>query len=331
MDILMRACFCLSFVLYSLAQPDLELLKNVTRTEDFLQFMRKNGRQVTLTEIFNSDEAREHVGGELSMSNLAQYDYCSPRYQCVVIPRHTDPNVRYFPPCTRVLRCGGCAPAEVLTCAPKQTSVKQVVVFRSIVPYPGSPNTDYDVLESIPIVQHDSCEPTCTVKPYNCNPLQTFIARECRCMCTNRGDVRCAPNQVWDEDNCRCKCAQTIDNCPGFSRFSDSTCRCELRQGVSGMTDEEIRNLLLLAAQVTTTTTPAPTTAAPTLPPLVLNIPNNPCRPLVPCPAGTTPKISAINGRCQCMLQFSFPSLPQLRRRRQALERRRLVRNAGRV
>lgn len=98
-------------------------------------------------------------------------------------------------------------------------------VFRSIVPYPGSPNTDYDVLESIPIVQHDSCEPTCTVKPYNCNPLQTFIARECRCMCTNRGDVRCAPNQVWDEDNCRCKCAQTIDNCPGFSRFSDSTCR----------------------------------------------------------------------------------------------------------
>lgn len=107
--------------------------------------------------------------------------------------------------------------------------------------------------------------------------------------------------------------------------------RCELRQGVSGMTDEEIRNLLLLAAQVTTTTTPAPTTAAPTLPPLVLNIPNNPCRPLVPCPAGTTPKISAINGRCQCMLQFSFPSLPQLRRRRQALERRRLVRNARRV
>lgn len=107
--------------------------------------------------------------------------------------------------------------------------------------------------------------------------------------------------------------------------------RCELRQGVSGMTDEEIRNLLVLAAQVTTTTTPAPTTTAPNLPPLVLNIPNAPCRPLVPCPAGTTPKISPINGRCQCMLQFSFPRLPQLRRRRQALERRRLLRNAGRV
>lgn len=104
--------------------------------------------------------------------------------------------------------------------------------------------------------------------------------------------------------------------------------RCELRQGVSGMTDEEIRNLLELAAQVTT---PAPTTAAPTLPPLVLNFPNAPCRPLVPCPAGTTPKISTINGRCQCMLQFSFPRLPQLRRRRQAVERRRLLRNAGRV
>lgn len=68
------------------------------------------------------------ISGELSMSDLAQYDYCSPRYQCVVIPRYTDPNVIYYPPCTRVLRCGGCAPSEVLTCAPKQTSVKHVVV-----------------------------------------------------------------------------------------------------------------------------------------------------------------------------------------------------------
>lgn len=62
------------------------------------------------------------------MADLAQYDYCSPRYQTVVIPRDTDPNIVYYPPCTRVLRCGGCAPAEVLACEPKQTSVKQVVV-----------------------------------------------------------------------------------------------------------------------------------------------------------------------------------------------------------
>lgn len=81
-------------------QPDLELLKNMTRTEDFLQLMRKNGRQVTLAggyqnceltnvhlpynitsyrcvkykqihflilEIINSDEAREHVGGKLAL------------------------------------------------------------------------------------------------------------------------------------------------------------------------------------------------------------------------------------------------------------------------
>lgn len=291
--------------------------------------MRKNGQPVNLNELFNSDEVREHVGGELSLANLAQYDYCSPRYQTVVIPRHTDPNVKYFPPCTRVLRCGGCAPAEVLSCEPKQTSVKQVVVFKSHIPYPGSPTTEVDQLVLVPIVEHDSCEPQCTVKPYHCNPLQTYIARECRCMCRDRS--QCAQNQVWDEDTCMCKCAQKIDNCQGFSHFSESTCRCELRQGVSGMTDEEIRNLLILAAQVTTTTTPAPTTAAPTLPPLVLNLPNAPCRPLVPCPAGTTPKISPINGRCQCMLQFSFPSLPRLRRRRQALEKRRLLRNPGRV
>lgn len=75
-----------------------------------------------------SKNALFYISGELSMSDLAQYDYCSPRYQCVVIPRYTDPNVIYYPPCTRVLRCGGCAPSEVLTCAPKQTSVKHVVV-----------------------------------------------------------------------------------------------------------------------------------------------------------------------------------------------------------
>lgn len=117
------------------------------------------------------------------------------------------------------------------------------------------------------------------------------------------------------------------NTCNAFMQIFSSLFRCELRQGVSGMSDEEIRNLLVLASQVTTTTTtttPAPT-APPTLPPLVINIPNSPCQPPFPCPVGMTPKISVINGRCQCMLpQFR---LPTLRGRRQAQLSRRLLRN----
>ncbi|XP_022327279.1 uncharacterized protein LOC111126735 isoform X2 [Crassostrea virginica] len=325
MDIYRRACFLLSFVLCSLAQEWSQFM-NVTKTEDFARFIRKNGRPLNLAELFNSDEGRQVVSGGLSMADLAQYDYCSPRYQTVVIPRDTDPNIVYFPPCTRVLRCGGCAPAEVLACEPKQTSVKQVVVVRSRISYPGSPDSDFEALEAKQIVEHNSCEPQCKIKPHNCNPQQIYIARECRCMCRSRN--RCPTDRhVWDEETCLCKCAQRNDNCPGFSHFSDSTCRCELRQGVSGMTDEEIRNLVALASQVTTPTTPTPTTAAPTLPPLILNIPNAPCRPVAPCPAGTTPRTSPINGRCQCMLQFRFPGLPPLRRRRHALLRPQFQRN----
>jgi hypothetical protein len=63
---------------------------------------------------------------------LAQYDYCSPRFQTVVIPRDSDPTVVYFPPCTRVKRCGGCAPAEVLACEPKTTSVINVMVMYNL-------------------------------------------------------------------------------------------------------------------------------------------------------------------------------------------------------
>ncbi|XP_062621386.1 vascular endothelial growth factor C-like, partial [Saccostrea cucullata] len=310
-------------------QPDYNLLKNITRTQDFAQFIRKDGRPLNFTELFNSDANKQLVGGTVSFDNLAQYDYCSPRYQTVVIPRDTDPSITYFPPCTRVLRCGGCAPAEVLSCEPRQTSIKQVVVVRSRIPYPGSPDTVFEALEPKDIVQHDSCEPhtlkKCKVKPEHCNPVtQAYVSRDCSCICRNR---RTCPTDlhVWDEDTCTCKCAQKNDNCPGFSRFSEDTCRCELRHGVSGMTDEEIRNLLQLAAQVTTTTTPAPTTPAPNLPPLILRLPNSPCQPAYPCPIGTSPKISPVNGRCQCMLpQFR---LPPLRRRRQIKFKQRLLRN----
>ncbi|XP_061184532.1 uncharacterized protein LOC133192555 [Saccostrea echinata] len=323
MDIHGRACFLLSLVLSCLAQPNLNLYKNIKKTEDFAPFIRKDGHAINFTELFNSDANRQVVGGvTVGFDNLAQYDYCSPRYQTVVIPRDTDPAITYFPPCTRVLRCGGCAPSEVLSCEPRQTSIKQVVVVRSRIPYPGSPETDFEEFEAKSIIQHDSCEPQCKVKPEHCNPVtQVYVSRDCSCICRNR---RTCPTDlhVWDEDTCSCKCAQKNDNCPGFSRFSDDTCRCELRHGVSGMTDEEIRNLLQLAAQVTTTTTPAP---APTLPPLVLRLPNASCQPAYPCPLGTSPKISPVNGRCQCMLpQFR---LPPLRRRRQIQFRQQLRRN----
>ncbi|XP_048776669.2 uncharacterized protein LOC125680913 isoform X2 [Ostrea edulis] len=328
MDIYRRACFLLSFVLSCLAQPDFNLLANVTSTEDFARFIMKDGHRINFSELLNTDEWRQVVGGTdgTEPAKLAPYDYCSPRFQTVVIPRDSDPSIVYFPPCTRVKRCGGCAPAEVLACEPKLTSVMSVLVVRSRIPYPGSPDTQFEAFETKQIIKHESCEPQCKVKPHHCNPLQAYIARDCSCMCRDR--PACPTDRhIWDEDTCMCKCSQRNDNCPGFSRFSDKTCRCELRQGVSGMSDEEIRNLLVLASQVTTTTTtttPAPT-APPTLPPLVINIPNSPCQPPFPCPVGMTPKISVINGRCQCMLpQFR---LPTLRGRRQAQLSRRLLRN----
>ena len=97
-------------------------------------------------------------------------------------------------------------------------------VVRSRISYPGSPDSDFEALEAKQIVEHNSCEPQCKIKPHNCNPQQIYIARECRCMCRSRN--RCPTDRhVWDEETCLCKCAQRNDNCPGFSHFSDSTCR----------------------------------------------------------------------------------------------------------
>jgi hypothetical protein len=61
-------------------------------------------------------------------ARLASYDRCEPRYVTVMIEKDPNPNVLLWPPCTRVQRCSGCCPTDVLVCEPIMTEMVSLKV-----------------------------------------------------------------------------------------------------------------------------------------------------------------------------------------------------------
>ena len=51
---------------------------------------------------------------------LARDDGCAPRNRTVSCQKDADPNVVYWPSCTRLQQCGGCCGHDMLECAPTE-------------------------------------------------------------------------------------------------------------------------------------------------------------------------------------------------------------------
>lgn len=214
-------------------------------------------------------------GGE---SKVAKFDACNPRNQTVAIPKDPDPEISIWPTCTRALRCGGCCTSEVFSCEPTNTRERFVKVFRTRLPYKGAQRYQFIGPKSVKIIEHTFCEPQCKVKAIHCNPLQKYVSRFCRCVCTNlQNRELCTKKQVWDDNECACVCPQRKTTfCPHPSRFSDHLCKCTLMQEVAGEIDlaQLLANLghdivvglnnEITVAPTTTTTEPTTTTTTPT-------------------------------------------------------------------
>ncbi|KAL5012758.1 hypothetical protein ScPMuIL_011309 [Solemya velum] len=211
-------------------------LSKVRSTEEFLQnFVKKDGQPINISSIETTAEHGDKVvvsGGEEEDLVLAGPDRCQPRLRTVVIPRDPDPSVMYWPTCTRIERCGGCCPTEILECLPVKMEMVAVNVLKTRESWPAS---DLDYQGPFPVlIQRDlDCEPRCRIQPHHCNPLQHYNEWTCSCDCNDDQSNKCGDRKIWDKDMCSCVCP-VVKKCRGVFEFSESTCRCEDRSTVSG-------------------------------------------------------------------------------------------------
>lgn len=246
-----------------------DILRSSMSTPDFLHnFVRMpDGSRLNVSDLVHEDGNTDamHISG-VGTARLASYDRCEPRFVTVMLPKDMDSNVLLWPPCTRIERCSGCCPSDVLVCEPVQTELVTFRVIKNIMPYQGSPEFQYGGMKEVTVERHTKCDQRCRVKAHHCNPnIHDYLERDCRCRCKNR--VTCASSKhIWRENNCKCECVQKRP-CTGFARFDESTCECALRQTImSEMTDEEreeLRNILSGNEEQPEPTTTTTTTTAP--------------------------------------------------------------------
>lgn len=87
---------------------------------------------------------------------------CMPELQAVKLMTSNDPTVLFYPPCTRIERCGGCCTGDLYSCQP----VEQETIFVQVIKtqYTGGTRMKYAGKEIIPIEKHTACRCQCRIK-----------------------------------------------------------------------------------------------------------------------------------------------------------------------
>ncbi|KAG8039913.1 hypothetical protein G9C98_000642 [Cotesia typhae] len=163
-------------------------MQNFNTIEDFLSIVKG------VPESEKPSFVADRMGVERASAPLARPAACTPALQVVPLTlRVEDPAAIYFPPCTRVKRCGGCCNHRLLSCQPTE----------------------------VRLVNYEQC-----------NHKQDYIEDECRCICSNTDDeAKCKNNshiKIWDSDKCECGCRE-IEPCHEGLYFDKNTCRCQLK------------------------------------------------------------------------------------------------------
>lgn len=215
--------------------------QTITGIPDSLLFRMRNVRNLTdfvsqFLDGYNDltfQDSDEHAGVEGKRKPTAvnvpdpEPGTCMPTKQLIEFPKPSDPTIILWPPCTRVLRCGGCCPSAVLSCAPVATSNITYKVIKAQYPRPGADKFNFQGHEFVTLERHDRCGCECKQRPSDCNTLQRY--EECRCVCTNTLEMqRCdGPDRVWDHTVCRCMCKDYSECSTGFY-YNARSCRCEV-------------------------------------------------------------------------------------------------------
>ncbi|VVC33747.1 Cystine-knot cytokine,PDGF/VEGF domain [Cinara cedri] len=224
-------------------------VKNISQL--FSQFMPdvdlyKAQRIIATTGFQISDRSMPNV--ERKAPLIPKPASCSLESRTISLKDTDDPSLYYYPPCTRVNRCGGCCAHDLLGCQPTKTETLQ---FEVMVSQYNEGKLEFKGRKFVSVVQHSTCKCDCIVQPENCNPLQTYFKKECRCVCTNDEDrQKCDEERnakkLWNPAACACQCVERQDCTTGFS-FDYDTCSCEpLRTRTKNTGNEFNRNMYSL-------------------------------------------------------------------------------------
>lgn len=204
----------------------LNSIENVTELGNCINTEMQPGYADPVSEIgnrFGGDE--DNVDRKAAV--IPKSATCAPELVTVSLQNLDDKSVFYYPPCTRVERCGGCCSHDLLSCQP---TVTEVVTFQVIeTKYEGGSKLTYKGKKYITVEQHIKCKCDCKVKEEHCNALQRYEKSECSCLCVNMDEEqKCiAENdtKLWDPKECLCVCRYTKECSTGFY-FDQKTCNC---------------------------------------------------------------------------------------------------------
>ncbi|KAL5276188.1 PDGFB family protein [Megaselia abdita] len=198
-----------------------QLINNVTDSEEFIQnFLDEYERQ----NFFGSSNF------ERSAAQMAKVANCEPTLQVVPLEPYgspqSDPDVYYFPKCTRIKQCNGCCNSPLLVCTPIETQENLFLVMKLKYSSNGSSLLGK---EPISILEHTRCACQCRVKEEHCNAYQRYDSKNCKCVCDNKDEkdkCQSEKGKIWDHTNCTCGCRNEVP-CTTGSFFDKKTCRCE--------------------------------------------------------------------------------------------------------
>lgn len=180
----------------------------------------KESDETALFDKFNDEERSSAVAAKAA--------FCKPELQVIRLVENQEPNVLYFPQCTRIERCGGCCNHRLLKCQPTEFEIVNFSVTKTRYS-PGTSRLKPIEKEIISVERHTKCLCDCITTADDCNQLQHYRKSECKCICKNTDEEKkCYKNnatKLWDPDQCRCICRETRMCSTGFE-FDPFECIC---------------------------------------------------------------------------------------------------------
>lgn len=232
--------------------PDINMQRKMSQAQNLTQWCELLGMQLEECEKMiddaSADEAIDESGDKVLVAGvdssdieMAVFDACNVRMRTVYLPKLAFYDAIVWPPCIRLMRCGGCTTSEVLSCEPKAVKEKFVKVIDSKLPYPGAQRFDVMGVRVVKVLEHLSCQAQCKTKESDCNVHQMYDSYQCSCICSIER-IRllqpCPSTHMWDEMTCNCICRnKDSHNCQEPAYFHEGTCKCTLKTSVAGEID----------------------------------------------------------------------------------------------
>lgn len=306
------------------------LLQNITTIEAFVALLTKNGRQMTVNDIysvFDSETGKMVIEGG---GRLAEPDDCSPRLTTVRLNfSNADSKVVHFPRCTKIERCGGCCSSANLECVPAYAERVSLKVVKAEMQTPGSSHMTYTGFSTVIVDRHVTCRVQCSLNEQKCGPLKTFLQNQCSCRCKEYR--RCQSPHIWDPEGCQCKCAVEQNCCPQGGScqlvLNPNTCECVVDGKTlisnTNLTDEQraqqrqsqasaanSSNLSVVDASSSEEETVLEATAPPTTVPTTATTTPGTCNAqTTTCPPHLQPSWNQREGRCTCRFRNRLQTL----------------------